>query len=273
MRSLLSQNSRRLTSTTPPSRLRRLSQHGTPTCSTALSPVTRANDAVHLVSTAQSLAFFSTTSSAESYPDHFHARVELDGSLPLSMSVNQLLAIPVGRVHPLDFYNKFPNIMRACCKSQRMDQAQLLLERMLQEKRESGRIVPAKAFEIIIFGWALNAKKEPKHAIKNMMEILNLMEQEYDYDYQHALESEEGDSCQPRTETYNTVLRGMAEAATFLPTAARDAESLLQTMESIHERKVGRPSQVIAVIHTSLLRMAMCGDMTRETWRKQYWTE
>ena len=197
---------------------------------------TTVHDPLHRISTPHPTKLFST--SREEYPDHFFERVELDPSLPLSTSVHQLLTIPVGRVHHLDFYNKFPNIIHACCKSGKIEQAQRLLDRMLQEKRESGRVlVPAKVFERIMFGWAKLAKQKPKHAIKNMMAILHLMEQEYEYDYQHALETNEGESCQPTVETYNTLLRGMAEAATFLPTAARDAENLLQIMESVHREK------------------------------------
>jgi len=234
MRRLLSRHSRCLTGQTAPAkRLDPLILSGR---STLLSQVATKYEVVTPISALQTTRFFSTNPAE--YPGHFFERTELDSTLPLSNSVQMLLNIPVGRVHPLDFYNKFPSIMRACCKSGNMEQAQRLLERMLREKRESGRVVvPAKAFETLIFGWTKIAKKEPKKAIKSMMDIVNLMEQEHEYDYQHALETAKGDSCQSTTETYNTVLRGMAEAATFLPPAARDAEKLLEKMESIHREK------------------------------------
>lgn len=128
--------------------------------------------------------------------------------------------------------------MRACCKAGKLENAHRLLERMLQEKRESGRVVPAKVFETLLFGHVKRAKKEPKKSIQQMKEILTLMEEEHDYDMQRVLvEEEDGDSCQPRTQTFNTVLRGMAQAATFLPAAAREAEALLDTMETLHRER------------------------------------
>lgn len=237
MRRLISKHSRRLAGQAVSSR--RL------ICPQSVGIASSNLPAVHRLSLPQASAFFSTTSTVDvetdGSDDDIHERVELDPSLPLSFSVNTLLRIPLGKVHRLDFYTKFPNMMRACGKAGKLDQVQLLLERMLQEKRETGRVVPAKVFETAIFAWAKNAKREAKKSIRAMLDIVKLMEQQYEYDYQHALMKENdkgnGDSCQPRTETYNTILRGMAEAAPFLPNAARDAERLLDTMESLHRER------------------------------------
>ncbi len=207
--------------------------------SSACHPLTEPRRGIiHEFSLPQGQTGLFSTTVVEHYPDNFHERVELDSSLPLSTAVKRLLNIPLGQVHRLDFINKFPNMLRACCKAGKIHEAQLLFERMLQEKRESGRIVPAKVFETLIFGHAKIAKKEPKKAVQDMMDMVRLMEYEHEYDFQHALEDDEGKSCQPTTETYNTVLRGMAEAATYLPAAARDARSLLKTMETVHREKM-----------------------------------
>lgn len=191
---------------------------------------TRLTSPVPCVPTVRVASFSTETSS--SYPDHLFDRVELDRTLPLSDSIKRLVKIPVGRMHYLDFYNKCPSIMRKSCKTQSgVEGARSILDRMLQEKRVSGRAVPAKAFEILLFGWTKIAKLEPERAIQAMMELIKLMGTENEYDQLHA-KADSTDSCQPTVQTYNTVLRGMAEAATFLPSAAREAEQLLEVMET-----------------------------------------
>ena len=178
-----------------------------------------------------------STEMSSSYPDHLFERVELDRTLPLSASIERLIKIPVGCMHYLDFYNKCPSIMRKSCKMQSgVEDARLLLNRMLQEKQVSGRVVPAKAFEILLFGWTKIAKREPERAVQAMMELIELMGKEDEYDQLNA-RADSTDSCQPTVQTYNTVLRGMAEAATFLPSAAREAEQLLEVMESRYRER------------------------------------
>ena len=109
------------------------------------------------------------TGTDTSFPDHLYERVQLNSKLGVGDSVNRLLEVPEGRMNYLDLIYKCPDIIHLSCKlrnQQGLQDAQAILDRMLAEKRISGRIIPAKPFEILIFGWTKVADQVPQEAMQ-----------------------------------------------------------------------------------------------------------
>mmetsp|Transcript_14923 Transcript_14923/g.22956 ORF Transcript_14923/g.22956 Transcript_14923/m.22956 type:complete len:708 (-) Transcript_14923:1378-3501(-) len=162
--------------------------------------------------------------------------------LPLQKKIEQFLETPPGDLNRLDLFLKTDDLMEESCKLgsiKGMQQAENILNRMLQEKRAvSGYVIPAKAFEKIIFGWG---KLADSSSTAKMREILKLMKREYIIDLKQSLSDLSEDdsefsraSCQPTTETYNTLLTGLARIAKRDATAAFEAESILDEMMICH---------------------------------------
>ncbi|KAI2506621.1 endonuclease [Fragilaria crotonensis] len=164
-------------------------------------------------------------------------RLWIDPESSLDENVNAFLEAPPGDLHRLDVHLYAHDLITESCKLGTLDglqQAQAILNRILLEKRVTkGMMIAGAPFEALIYGWV---RKADATSPAKMIELLRLMETEHQYDLDH-FESSDGDvesssesSCAPTTETYNTILIGLARAAERDIHAALTADNLVDEM-------------------------------------------
>lgn len=164
-------------------------------------------------------------------------RLWIDPESSLDENVNAYLEAPPGDLHRLDVHLYAHDLITESCKLGTLDglqQAQAILNRILLEKRVTkGMMIAGAPFEALIYGWV---RKADATSPAKMIELLRLMETEHQYDLDHFessdgnVESSSESSCAPTTETYNTILIGLARAAERDVHAALTADNLVDEM-------------------------------------------
>jgi hypothetical protein len=168
-------------------------------------------------------------------------RLWVSSTLPLRDKVNMFLNATPGSLHKSNLYFETNKLFKDASNSKSKESmilAQDLLNRLLLEKRTRNNIIiNIEPFEIMMHGWL---KLIDTGSLEEMKELLSLLISEYMYDLEKFEESNEKchlhslKSCQPTTEIYNIILRGIAIMATDDPNVAYDAEELLIEMIENH---------------------------------------
>eukprot|EP00934_Nitzschia_sp_Nitz4_P003647 Nitzschia sp. Nitz4//scaffold55_size114948//52534//54993//NITZ4_003899-RA/size114948-processed-gene-0.42-mRNA-1//1//CDS//3329554524//3637//frame0 len=216
------------------------------------------------------------TEKEESGPDD-KQRIYFNPKTPLEDRVDLFVNKKLGQLHPLDIVLTSIEMMRECGKKntfEGMKFAHDIMDRILEEKHFLNQqneenpekmsytiVVPERAFEVLMYGWA-NLCRKVSFAPQRMREVLDLMIQEAEYDeaIRHQLmrqgieppvESVSGKkhsdvspeamfanmSCQPTVGIYNTMLQGLGQASYRSIQAAIEAEDLLKSMGRISKRR------------------------------------